>query len=773
MATGTLTRCLTAACTCLLVALAEPSQAKSKAETLLLDVRVNNEPLAGIVRVERLADGRLVLPADLWTQARLRPAGEPVTLQDGTRGHVLDAVPGIVYQLDRSRLALDITAPAAAFDSTLLSLRDSLSAPTPPPLGAYLNHDLSVTRAERASTMYGALVEGVGFGQWGALVASGVLRSDGQVHSFTRLDTTWRTDLPGRMETLVVGDTITSGGVWSRPVRYGGVRYARNFNLAPGFVTYPTPSISGSAALPSTVDVLINNQRGARSNVPPGPFQISQVPVVTGAGQMQLMVRDVLGRETVISQSYYIAPLLLAPGLSDFSFEAGSLRKHHGTRSNRYGSAFGAAAYRLGITDALTGEVRVEAERDRSAAGAGVTTTLGDVAVVALAAGYAASDGERGGHYVASIQRTTPKGGASIAVDHFDPGHRQLGGGAFEKRPRDQVVAGGGLALGFGIAAGVNHTRQTTWEGSRFSMVGANVGLALPGDLYVSAYATQALNAGRRLAVGLHLILPLAPRQTVAASHSRDATGQAVNAVKVTQTAPAGPGWGWRLAASDSETQRLQAGTTYNSHHAQFTAEANVGRDTRAVRLGANGSVGWMSGLAFASRRIDQGAFAVVHVGDLEGVAVSLSNQVVAVTNSQGLALVTGLLPYQLNQLTLDADLLPFDVEIGGIRETVVPYARSGAFVNFPVKRSRDALVVLQQPGGAPVPAGARVTVTPGDQGFVVARRGEVYLLDLSDDNRIDVRWKGGGCALELKMAPVVRGSEPPRIGPLVCGAAT
>lgn len=30
----------------------------------------------------------------------------------------------------------------------------------------------------------------------------------------------------------------------------------------------------------------------------------------------------------------------------------------------------------------------------------------------------------------------------------------------------------------------------------------------------------------------------------------------------------------------------------------------------------------------------------------------------VAVTNSKGLALVTGLLPYQLNQLTLDADLL-------------------------------------------------------------------------------------------------------------------
>jgi outer membrane usher protein len=756
----------------MLFALAVPSQAQPKAEVLLLDVRVNDKALAGIVRVERLADGRLALPAELWAEARLKPAGEPVTLLDGTRGYALEAAPGVVYKLDRSRLALDITAPAAAFDSTLLSLRDALNAPTPPPLGAYLNYDLSATRAEHASTRYGALVEVVGFGRWGALVASGVVRADEQTQSTIRLDTYSRTDLPGRMETLVVGDTVGSGGAWSRPVRYGGVRYARDFNLAPGFITYPTPSISGAAALPSTVDVLINNQRSAQSNVQPGPFQLTNVPIVTGAGQMQLVVRDMLGRETIISQSYYIAPLLLARGLSDFSFEAGALRKNYGTRSNDYGSAFGAGTYRLGMTDALTGEVRAEAERDRAAAGAGVAAIAGEFAVVAFAAGYAVSRGERGGHYVASVQRTTPKGGASIAVERFDPGYRQFGAGGFESRPKDQVVASGGLAFALGLTAGLSYTQRTTWDGERFSLVGTNVGIALPGNLHVGAYATQALNAGKGFAAGLNLVMPFDDQRMIAASSTRDAAGHVANTVQATQPVPAGPGWGWRVAGSDSETQRVQAGTTYNSNVAQFTADANAGRDANAVRLGANGSVGRMSGLAFASRRIDQGAFAVVHVGNLEGVPVSLSNQVVAVTNSKGLALVTGLLPYQLNQLTLDADLLPFDVEIGGIRETVVPYARSGAFVNFPVKRSRDALVVLQQPDGAPVPAGAHVKMTPGHQEFILARRGEVYLLDLSDDNRIEVRWKEGGCALVLKMAPVVPGAAPPRIGPLVCGGA-
>lgn len=756
----------------LLVVVATTSHAQSKAEPLLLDVHVNNRPLPGIVRAERLADGRLALPVDLWAEARLHTVGAPVALSDGTQGHILDAVAGLVYQLDRSRLALHITAPAAAFASTSLSLRGTQAPPSPPPFGVYVNYDLSFERAQRGSPRHGALVEGVGFGRWGSLAASGLLRGNERLREVVRLDTTWRTDLPGRMETLVAGDTVSTSGGWSRPVRYGGVRYARDFNLAPGFLTYPSPSISGSAALPSTVDLLINNRRSAQSNVQPGPFEITHIPIVTGAGQMQLVVRDLLGRETVIQQSYYMAPALLAPDLSDFSLEAGALRNNHGTRSNDYGSVFGAGTYRLGITGALTGEVRAEVERDRVAAGAAMAATVGHLAVVTVAAGHAASRGERGAHHVASIQRSTARGGVSLTAEHFDRGFRPFGSNATEARARAQVVAGGGLVVGPGISAGLSYSMRSAWEGERFALLGANLAFALPGNIHVSVHATRELTAGKRFAAGLHVIVPFGAHRMLATSSARDVSGQVVHSVQATQAVPGGPGWGWRVAGSGGATQRAQAGATYNGHHGQVSAETSAAQDANAVRLGAQGSLGWMSGLAFASRRIDQGAFAVVHVGDLEGVPISLSNQVVAVTNAQGLALVTGLLPYQANQLTLDANLLPFDVEIGGVREEVVPYARSGAFVRFPVKRSRDALVVLQQPGGEPVPAGARVTVRASAQDATVARRGEVYLLGLSDVNHIKVRWQRGGCNLVLNMVRRASGAEPPRIGPLVCGAA-
>ncbi len=92
--------------------------------------------------------------------------------------------------------------------------------------------------------------------------------------------------------------------------------------------------------------------------------------------------------------------------------------------------------------------------------------------------------------------------------------------------------------------------------------------------------------------------------------------------------------------------------------------------------------------------------------------------------------------------------------------------------VSFSVTRSRDVLIVLSQPGGLPVPAGAHLLVTPSNQEFIVVRRGEAYLTDVSDNNRIEVHWTGGGCTLPLKVPSSPRGSPAARIGPLICGAA-
>lgn len=752
------------------------SSPERQTESLLLEVEVNSELLPGIVRVERLADGRLALPVEAWAAARLRPPpGEPLVLPDGQRGYALQDVPGLTHALDSGRLVLQLNAPASAFLETSLAVgADRATLPTPSSPGFYLNYDATLTRTGGNRDNSGIFVEGVAFSGTGSFVSGAVVRDNGFSRETVRTDTYWRQDLPGRMQTLVLGDTVGSGGAWSRPVRYGGIRFARDFSLTPGYVTYPLPTLSGSAALPSTVDVIVNNQRRSSGlSVGAGPFDLTQVPVVTGSGEVNLVVRDLRGVETVISQRYYLSPRLLAAGLSDFSFEAGALRRNFGQPDSNYGPGFAAATYRYGITPALTGEGRLETQKKRQAAGFEVSGLIGTLASARAAAAWSRSQGEgrafagNGGRYLLGVERSAPTGASgSLQWERFDAGFEQFGSLSDETRPKGRLQAAIGVPLGQ-LSLGMSYTRQTTWEGDNFRLAALNVGTRLFGDVFISFYASKQLGTEQGWNAGLSLIMPLEKQRSVIATSNRNSDGRFTNTVQASQSPPIGPGWGWRLNASDQASQQAQAGATLNTHFAQFLADANTGSGNNAVRLGANGSLGWLGGLPFVTRRIDHGAFAVVRVADLAGVPVYRSNQVAALTNARGLALVTDLLPYQQNQLTINPDELPFDIEIGGTVKMTTPYARSGVMVDFPVRRTRNARVVLHQASGAPVPAGARVSVRPGNGNFLVGKRGEAYLMDLGNANHLAVAWKEGSCELDVALDPA--GPSEPHLGPLTC----
>ena len=125
-------------------------------------------------------------------------------------------------------------------------------------------------------TNTGIFIDGVAFGGSGSFVSGAVITANGLARKAVRTDTFWRQDQTGRMETPVVGDAVGSDGAWSRPARYSGIRFARDFSLTPGYVTDLMPTLSGPAALPSTVDIIVNNL-----SVGAGPFDLTQVPPPT------------------------------------------------------------------------------------------------------------------------------------------------------------------------------------------------------------------------------------------------------------------------------------------------------------------------------------------------------------------------------------------------------------------------------------------------------------------------------------------------------------
>lgn len=754
-------------------------------ELLLVDVTINGQRLKNVVRAEQLTGGALLLPAEAWAETRLIVPAQALTLSDGTLGYALEAVPGATYRINRQTLGLEIAAPATAFVGSTLGLQGNAAvSPQRQQPGAMLNYDISMAH-DNGSTSGGATLEAVAFNGLGNIVTSALISgtADGGSGGTTasRLDTYWRYDMPHRMEALIVGDTVGVGGGWSRPVRYGGIRWGRDFGMRPGFVTLPQISLAGQAALPSTVEVLVNNARRLSQPVQPGPFDLTNVPITTGAGEINLVVRDLLGRETLVSQSYYASPRLLAPGLTDFSFESGWLRTGYGQDSD-YAHLFGAGTWRQGLTNTLTGELRVELQRDRRAAGAELSGLLGTWGVgrVALAASSGDPLGMRESGLLtqASIERSTPIGGGSLQYERasrgFAPFGESIGSEAIRQRARDRWLANLGGPLYGSISGGVSYVRQTRWDGDRVQLLGISLSMPLWWHANLNMSANKRLDGDRGWLAGVSINLPLESGVQTGARVDRDSDGNLTGSVAATRNPPAGPGMGWRVQAATTESQRAQAELQYNTSQAEWMLNAVADAHGEvAIRAGGRGTVGWLDGMAFASRPVGQGSVAVVKVMGIEGVPVKRSNQVVAETDARGFAFVPGLLPWQKNTIEIDPVDLPLDVELASSSREVTPYARSGVVVDFAVKRTRQALLVLLQRDGTAVPVGTRVRLLPAGPEFSAGRRGEVWLTDLeATHQRVQASWPGGGCALDLAVPASIDGALG-KIGPLTCDGAT
>ena len=262
--------------------------------------------------------------------------------------------------------------------------------------GAFVDYDVLLTAGSGVDGRLDSLIELGTFNNLGVLTTGLQALDLAAEPGLTRLDTTFTRDIPDRRETLRLGDSLTHGGAFAQPVRFGGVQWGSNFATDPSFVTFPTPAIGGLADQDSVVDIFVNNLRQATGEVPSGPFRIDNLPVVTGAGEVQLVVRDLLGRERLITQSYYVSSRLLREGLHDYSYELGFERQRYGERSFAYGDPLVAATHRYGLTEVLTGEVHADAQPDGASTVVGGSWRAGNYGVFSGGVGGSVDDGAPG-----------------------------------------------------------------------------------------------------------------------------------------------------------------------------------------------------------------------------------------------------------------------------------------------------------------------------------------------------------------------------------------
>lgn len=783
---------------------------------LYLSVQLNQRDMglqAALWRADALWMQRATLIGLGIKPERLPPQGAA-----GDDGWIaLDAMPGLSVQYRAATQDATLQLP---FDWLTWPRTDITSADTSSPAassstGLLLNYDLYSAQSSGRQGGVGALTELRAFRSnavlsntlmsqysWGGDDSAG----QQQPHN-VRLDTTWSRSDPDSMLSLRVGDTLTGALPWTRSTRIGGIQLARNFRLQPYRVTTPVPALMGTSALPSDIQLFVNGVQQYRGAIPAGPFAVNTPTGIIGAGNAQLVLTDAFGRATTLQYSFYGTDALLAKGLSDWSAELGWVRKNYGWQSWSYGSTpVASGTWRYGLSDSLTLQSHGEVTSRLVNAGAGAAWQIGPAGVLSAAAAGSSYAGASGHQvqvdhswnyapFYTSIQATRASGNYRDAASLYDTTHRKSSARA--------LVGYSSAALG-NISVGTWYLNTAAYANSPYASGSGAGSNPLSPDLqpayangvqrYVTlnwsrpigrmGFASLAINHNvqdhRASSVQLGFTWLLDGNINTGVSFDRQNQHQTATAF-ASKATPSDTGWGWSTSARAGVNGGAQARVEYQDEHYRANGSvANYGGITTAT-LGANGSIAWLGGHAFASRRIDD-SFAVVSTSGVPNVPVKRENNVVGRTDGQGLLLVPQLQAYQRNQLAIDTLGLPAQMRIGQTQKIVTPTDRAGTLVAFDIQTLRSATVLLTDGHGAVLPVGSVVTITPASSGAqtqpsvasaLVGIDGAAYVENLPAQALLHaVLPDGRQCQARLD-APEIAPNDIPVLGPLACTMRT
>lgn len=750
----------------LLIAMWPGPGALAAPRVLHLEVWINGRPVGFILRVTEDAAG-LAADAD-----ELRNVG--IAANPGAGEVRLDAIPGIAARIDEAAQILAVTAmPEARAPHRIPAVEPTLLEEAESGTGAVLNYGLWLEQGTaegdrvNAATFGLRLYAPLGTLNHGWQISGGA----GMPAQEVRLDSWGSLPIPSAAATLRLGDLVTGGPAWTRPVRLGGLQIARDFSLRPDLVTVPLPAFTGTAAVPSTVDVFFDSVRRVTMDVPEGPFVLSDLPLAGGGGVAEVVVRDTAGRESRMSLPFLVSDALLPAGMADYEISVGRPRLGIGTEEDRYGpTVYSSGSLSYGLSDRWLLSFHGETGGHLHMGALGATAAVGTRGTMSLALGLSRSEAGRGriaeasadlAFGIARVAARTRR--ATVAFSDIARESAEV-----ESDPDDPVEGPGELTAGLRALDQLSVSLPTArgW----FSLLYARAGHAGTGTdrsygisysrrlgegdaTLATSVVTLDSDEDRDAAVSLSLVVPLRGRRQLG-TDARFGNRRRL-AATLASTAPPEPGrWRWQAQAGMDGGRGLLAGRAMRT--GQYgDMELGLRRDGARTAVGAqiDGALVAAGGGVFLSGPIDD-AFAVVNVG-APGVPVFRDQRPAGVSDPFGRVLVTGLYGYQPSTVSIDPLNLPIDATVPATSARVVPRRESGVVVDFGIDPDpAAATVTLVDAAGLPLPVGETVVLTASGRPFLVGYDGMVYVEGLDATNRLELhRPDGSGCVADFAYA--------------------
>ena len=579
-------------------------------------------------------------------------------------------------------------------------------------------------------------------------------------NGYRRYESTFQYDHEASATSILLGDIISaSKNSWGNSIRLGGLQIKRDFGTRPDLITYPLPQFLGQATLPSHIDLLINGQKIQTADVQSGPFLMQSLPYMTGRGEAIIVTTDAVGRRVSTAIPFYISNHLLKPGLIDYAFSIGQIRKGFGSKDFNYGAFVSSVDARYGLYNWLTLEGRAELSKKIQVFGIGTVTKLSQFGI--LSASYASSRAELEPNQMPIVALSHTQIGNQYSIGYYYS--QQHFGLSLNHRYQDKNYADLSR-LGYYNAAYNNSQEMTTAQSFFSTPQLGSWGIAyiqaqstnvknklmnlswtpkLPRDLsniLVSVSASQDL-IKNEWSAALQVSIPIFHNRSILNTSYSKGVNSNTGMINLNRSVPSDGGLGIDLTHRfGSEGRDLnQANIHYQHPYFNTSFGASSFRNDYDYWFGLVGSIVWMKQGVFMSNRLGE-SFALIDTNHVPDIPIQYENSLIGRSNRKGYAFVSSIPPYYAGKYNIDPLALSSNYIATSVEKRVAAKRGSGIVITFPVIQSIAANVYLVNQQNQPIPVGALVHRIDHESSYV-GIDGIAYLENLQSENEITVQY--------------------------------
>ena len=759
---------------------------------LFLNISVNSNTSTDLISVHQNQDKKLYIRARDLKTLRVK-VDEHIP---DSQWVCLNELKGIQLKYLENEQSLNLQVPSNMLTDYSVDLTGQPTTNTnlvkmKPLNAAILNYSLyhTITNDER---VFSGSAEGI-FNSALGNFSSGVLYNGSNENSYShekwvRLESKWQYVDPEKVRIYTLGDFVSNSSDWGNSVRLAGFQWSSAYTQRGDIVTSALPQFSGSAALPSTLDLYVNQQKIYSGLVPSGPFDIKQLPFISG-NEVTLVTTDATGQQSITKKPYYFSSKILAKGINEFSVDIGIPRYNYGLYSNDYDTAtFASGAIRYGYSNSFTLSGGAEASTDGlTNLGTGFAKNLFGVGVINADIAASQYKNENGYSALVGLEGRISKNISfntsyrKVFDNYFDLARvsqvRYLKENQITSEPQnylsysalaDEIFRAGinyNFYTGYGVYIGYN---QIKYSDNSYKLLSANLSGSLNKNwgFYTSAYKDYENHKD----YGIYFALRYTPSTRINAisSFSNDSGKttyrQEINGFSDPQIGSFGWG-GYVERDQDAHNNNASIYGSYRARAAYLTGRYNRIGDNDQVALSATGSLVAAAGRIFAANEIGDGYAVVTNAGPQSQIINGGVN--LGATDKSGRFLIANLRPYQSHHIYLDPSYLPLNWDVTSTNRIALVGYRQGTLVDFGAHQVVSGLVRVVDKNNSPLLPGYSVRIN-GQQDAVVGYDGEVFIPNLLQQNKLEVDLLDHGTC-QINFTYESKQYSAKKLGPYVC----